>query len=202
MKALLVLSVGAARNWVALYTLGLPLEGREARRSEIDCDLWEQQHLAGYMREPPLGTAAEIVARTVLGMLCDITWRVQGGTSARPDRSAKVNDSLATRGLFVVALAIAASPIILGGSRIAGQGGGGAIWGSLVVLVGCVLLAGILLIRRNAMLGIRLTAAGAIGIAVLFFWMFFVVIPALVVVGVIVYYRARQTGWPRRAGTA
>lgn len=40
MNTALALTVGVARSWVALYTVRLPIDIREARRSEIDSDLW------------------------------------------------------------------------------------------------------------------------------------------------------------------
>ena len=115
------------------------------------------------------------------------------------DRSIEVNESLTTRGLFVLALTLAALPIIWGASRVGGEGGAGAAWGLATLLAGVVLLAGLLLIRRNPVLGLRLVAAGAIGVVVLWFWMFFIVIPAVAVIGIIAYRRARQTGWRRGA---
>lgn len=202
MNASIALAVGIVRTWVTLYTLGLPQKLRDARRLEIDCDLWEQRQLAGYTRELPLGTAAGIVVRAALGILSDITWRVEAGTSARRSRSIKMNDSITSRGWFILALALAAMPIIMGASRVAGAGGGGPIWGLAVVLAGLVLVAGMLTVQRNAVLGLRLAALGGVALALLLFWMFFIVVPALALVGFIVYKRARRTGWQRSAGAA
>ena len=113
-----------------------------------------------------------------------------------------MNESLTTRGLFILALTGATLPIIWGASRIASVGGAGVAWGLATLLAGVVLAAGILLIRRNPLLGLRLVAAGAIGVAVLWFWMFFIVVPVLSAIGAIAYYRARRTGWRRGAGIA
>ena len=118
------------------------------------------------------------------------------------EKSIKMNESLTTRGLFVFALAVAALPIIWGASRVGGEGGGGAAWGFATLLAGVVLAAGLLLISRNPVLGLRLVAAGAIGVAALLFWMFFIVIPVLSAIGAIAYFRARQTGWRRGPDTA
>ena len=109
-----------------------------------------------------------------------------------------MNESVTMRGLFILALAGAALPIIWGASRIAGVGGAGVAWGLATLLAGVVLAAGILLIRRNPVLGLGLVAAGAIGVAVLWFWMFFIVVPVLSAIGAIAYYRARRTGWRLR----
>ena len=97
MNGALALSVGMARSWVALYTLRLPLDIREARRSEIDSDLWEQQWLAARRGDPVFGTAIEVLARMLLGIISDITWRAQAAASARADRGKRMNEALYMR---------------------------------------------------------------------------------------------------------
>ena len=113
-----------------------------------------------------------------------------------------MNESLTMRGSFVLALALAALPIIWGASRVGGEGGGGAAWGLATLLAGVVLEAGLLLIRRNPVLGLRMVAAGSIGVVLLLFWMFFIVIPAVAIIGIVAYSRAKHAGWRRGAATA
>ncbi|MBI2914269.1 MAG: hypothetical protein HYY03_10170 [Chloroflexi bacterium] len=115
----MALAVGMTRSWVALYTLGLPRELREGRRMEINCDLWEQRQLAEFTREPPLGTAAEIAARAVLGMLSDITWRVQARASTRADRSLRMNKGFYMRAMVAAAVVLALSLILIGMAGVA-----------------------------------------------------------------------------------
>jgi phosphoribosylaminoimidazole-succinocarboxamide synthase len=86
-----LIAVGAVRTWVALYTLGLPRGVRDERRTEIDCDLYEQRLFARFEGEGALSTAGSISMRLVLGMLSDIMWRVQAGLLARSNRSTNVN---------------------------------------------------------------------------------------------------------------
>ena len=208
MNAAIALAVGMTRTWVALYTLGLPPEHRIARRLEIDCDLWEQRELAGYTGEPPLGTAAEIAARAVLGMLSDITWRVQARLSAHSDRRIKVNEPSYMRGLVAIGVVVALFLVVSGigaivdaivqGDLASGQAGFGAI----SVLAGTAVVAGLLTSRRNPMLGIGLVAAGAITLAAAWYWMLVITIPIGIAMVAIAFFRARQTGWPRGAGTA
>ena len=52
MSAALALAVGMTRSWVTLYTSGLPRELRDARRAEIDSDLWEHQRTAEFLDQP------------------------------------------------------------------------------------------------------------------------------------------------------
>src|SRR5436309_15195150 len=98
MNAALALSVGMARSWVALYTRGLASEVRDARRSEIDSDLWEQQCLAAPLGDPAFGTAIEVVTRMLHGIISDITWRAQAGAPTRAERSTQTCESPYRRG--------------------------------------------------------------------------------------------------------
>ena|GEM_PF-2070930 len=119
MNASLILCLGMVRNWVALYTFGLPRDLREGRRMEIDCDLWEQRQLAEHRREPPLGTAAEIAARALLGAISDITWRAQAGATARADRSIRMNEALYMRAMVGAGVVLALFLILSGIAGVA-----------------------------------------------------------------------------------
>jgi len=59
-------AAGVARWWTRVYTAGLPRHLREARRAEVESDLWES--LAD--GAPP----HHILARTALGLPDDLTW--------------------------------------------------------------------------------------------------------------------------------
>ena len=210
MKPAVALAVGMTRTWVALYTLGLAAELRIARRLEIDCDLWEQRQLAGYMRESPLRTAAEIVARTVLGTLSDITWRVQAGLSTRPERRIKVNESPTMRALVLVGLAVAAFPIVIGFLVAVGLNGETdsterTIFGPVQIVVGSAIVSGLLMSARRPVLGISLVAVGAITMWALWYWMLVITIPIGIALIAIAYFRGRTASrgiQPRGTGTA
>jgi hypothetical protein len=108
------LASALTRAWTAAYTSGLPADLREQRRAEIDCDLWEHQWLASRRGDPATGTAIEILARMLAGMLSDITWRAQASRPARGNRSTEMKGSwflpaFAVAGVGVVPL------LILGG---------------------------------------------------------------------------------------
>ena len=59
------------RGWVRLYTLGLPLETRNARRTELDSDLWEQTYAWGE-RGP---SSSGVLLRCLRGVPADLLWR-------------------------------------------------------------------------------------------------------------------------------
>jgi hypothetical protein len=64
-----------AHAWVMLYTRGLPVDRREARRDELTSDLWEHAH-----DTPSSGRAVLTVAilgRLLEGVPADIAWRVE-----------------------------------------------------------------------------------------------------------------------------
>jgi hypothetical protein len=64
---------------VRLYTAGLPTEVREARRAELESDLWEQEAGAAGCR--PTTTALHVLRRFMLGIPADLSWRQRRGGS-------------------------------------------------------------------------------------------------------------------------
>lgn len=73
-------AVRLVRVWTRAYTLGMPAPVRDARLSEIDCDLWECQHDPDRVPRP-----YEILTRLMLGVPHDLLWRFEhtDDTSAR-----------------------------------------------------------------------------------------------------------------------
>jgi hypothetical protein len=59
-------AVSVARWWTRLYTAGLPADLREARRLEVESDLWESVADGAPSRH--------ILARLALGVVDDLTW--------------------------------------------------------------------------------------------------------------------------------
>ena len=115
MKALLGFASAFTCAWVATYTWGLPGDVRAERREEIDCDLWHHQRLAARRGDSSLGTATEVLSRTLLGITSDITWRARAGTSARADRSIRMNGALNMVAVVAASVALALLFAILTG---------------------------------------------------------------------------------------
>jgi hypothetical protein len=61
-------AVSVTRWWTHMYTLGLPAELREARRAEIESDLWESLH------DPDI-PRVQILPRLAGGLVDDVCWR-------------------------------------------------------------------------------------------------------------------------------
>ena len=65
-------AIALARAWTKLYTWGLPVDYRDARREEIESDLWESVNdRAADRRTLPL----QIAARLIVGIPDDLGWR-------------------------------------------------------------------------------------------------------------------------------
>jgi hypothetical protein len=72
---LLPLVVAVARSWTRVYTRGLPSAHADARRAEIESDLWELQRDAE--RGRVWAPSAQVVGRLVLGAADDVSWRLE-----------------------------------------------------------------------------------------------------------------------------
>jgi len=71
------LAARLVRFWTRLYTIGLPARVRDARLSDIDCDLWECQHDPTRPARP-----FEILTRLLLGVPHDLMWRFEQPAAA------------------------------------------------------------------------------------------------------------------------
>jgi hypothetical protein len=71
--------IHVTRHWVRLYTAGLPPEIRDARRAELESDLWEQEHEAVAPNGQPAKAAMQVLHRLARGMPADLLWRQQQG---------------------------------------------------------------------------------------------------------------------------
>jgi putative membrane protein len=67
---MMTLAATLTRRWVRLYTAGLSPEVRDARRAEIESDLWENSSDSEETRRQVLG-------RLLLGMPADLSWRLE-----------------------------------------------------------------------------------------------------------------------------
>ena len=85
-------AVRVARWWTRCYTAALPGDVRDARRAEVESDLWESMADGG--------AARHILARLALGILDDLTWSMtRMDTSTR----AATGWSLGTLATFALA---------------------------------------------------------------------------------------------------
>jgi hypothetical protein len=91
------------RGWVDLYTRGLPAELRDARRDEVDDDLWCEHEEAVATGRSGRAFGADLILRLLFGMPADISWRLtyRGHAAAS---SVEISPAMNTRTLGVLAL--------------------------------------------------------------------------------------------------
>jgi hypothetical protein len=71
------IAAGVVRAWTRAYTAGAASEIRDARRAEIESDLWEHVRAGADAAAEPRAIAGQVLARCLLGVGADLSWRVQ-----------------------------------------------------------------------------------------------------------------------------
>jgi hypothetical protein len=123
------------RGWAGLYTRGLPAQLRDARRDEVDDDLWCQHEEAAALGRPARSLGAEMFLRLLLGMPADISWRLADHANAPV--SLERRSSMGTR--IVGLLTIVAVLLLMSGMFLSSLVGEDALWawgGALVIAYG------------------------------------------------------------------
>jgi hypothetical protein len=77
MTATLAGALGLVRGWTRLYTSRLAPALRDARRAEIESDLWEFHEDARRRGATPTGIAVHMLLRLLLGIRHDLLWRAE-----------------------------------------------------------------------------------------------------------------------------
>ena len=96
-------AAGLVRRWVRFYTRGLAPELRDARREEIDADLWFHLEEGVLIGRSARATNLEILVRWVAGIPADLRWRFEhrGDGGHEMARLATAVRSLGIGGLLV-----------------------------------------------------------------------------------------------------
>jgi hypothetical protein len=103
------LAAAVVRAWTQVYTWGLARSARDARREEIESDLWESVHDPDVDRET---LALQIWARLLAGVFDDVRWRAAQVIDFGP-YAWRVAASLALALLLGLWLVRAATPPVL-----------------------------------------------------------------------------------------
>ena len=194
------------RGWVRMYTLGLPIETRSARRTEIDADVWDQTHAWDLHGPSTPGGPSSVLLRCLRGMPADLLWRFAEAPTHRNStegRSAMqtftMRSSIGRATIILTALLVVATITFTvvhqiersNGTQIINQGLLDALRYSLLA-VGLVLtVSGFGLIRRAPWLGAVLAVGGSWTSALIVFWLIW---PLFVAAGVSVF----AIRWARR----
>lgn len=179
-------AAGLVSLWIRLYTVGLPLELKLDRRTELASDLWEHAHDE---RSDGPSLSAEIVARSLLGIPADLAWRIERSRLARAPgglvsmllavltRGESVGRWIGRRGLpgFATAVATLAGligvlVIVTAPTNNSGTPTANLVWWGSVILIAAIAVGtGSRLIDRRPRLGGSLIVAGS-AVLGLFLW--------------------------------
>lgn len=197
------------RRWVDVYTRGMATELRDARRAEIESDLWAQSEEADMLGRAPLSVGIEMVTRLALGIPADILWR-QSHRRANDDSSMKevtVREPISHRALTVFGVVWAGLFVVLASiglvaiQRNANADPAGDVWiasvMALTIIVGAAIaLIGLLRVGRTPIAGRAMALAGAaiagLTTLILLYWMWVVAIVLALPLAIIGVVRARQ----------
>jgi TonB family protein len=105
---LLRLANAAVRLWTRVYTWRVPPPMRDARREEIESDLWESEH--DQALDGRLGLSLRVFARLLIGIPDDLGWRVEQVRTM--ERSMRFRIALlgGVAGVLALWLAVTSSP--------------------------------------------------------------------------------------------
>ncbi|MDO9398242.1 MAG: hypothetical protein Q7T71_16980 [Herbiconiux sp.] len=159
-------AVALALWWCALYTRDVDGRISEARRSELESDLFEQGRWSAESGMRPARAAALVVGRSLRGMIADLLWRRTALSETWGDhypswaRARRVDGVAAAVGVLAAACVTAWGSFVLLRAVVAAASGEIA-WGSptfiaLVAYTGAAACGTVLLLRR------RTRALGAI----------------------------------------
>jgi hypothetical protein len=160
------------RAWVRAYTRGIPADVRDARRAELESDLWEHRATSRHAGVSERATSFSIAARALAGAPADLAWRhTTRGAVMRTQTT-----TVSRRGWLGITADIMATTMgafaTLGGIAAAIDDGDSAGFGILFALAGVALLTGAYLRTRRPAAGLALVIAGALTWSFIFSWLF------------------------------
>lgn len=190
-----------ATHWTALYTRNLPDDLRGRRRGEIASDLWEHEQAALAAGERPVAVATDILLRVVRGMAADVVWRWstlrgRGAGSALPGRLVDMVNRIVIAASVAVTAFLGVFFLVNGYSIGFGAGGDQGelypLYGSVEMVSGILLLAGVVIGPRRPRLAVGAIAVGAVAISVTHVWMLVLNVPATVAIVAAAVWRMRS----------
>jgi hypothetical protein len=106
------LAAALVRAWTHAYTWRLEPAVRDARRAEIESDLWEFQHDPERDRH----RAAHVLARLVIGIPDDLSWRAEHASTRRTPQRASLRIVAWTVATVILAAALWILPLMSTGT--------------------------------------------------------------------------------------
>jgi hypothetical protein len=194
------------RRWVELYTRGLAAELRDARRAEIESDLWAQAEEAENVGRGSSSVEVEMLTRLALGMPADIGWRRshRRGSVAANRKEIALREPRSHQVLTVIGVALTALDLVLAALGLVNIQGDSdpadvlvASAKAVAMMSGLALaLVGLLFVSRSPAAGRKMVIAGSAVAGGMFLillpWMWIAGLPLILPIFVIGVVRARQ----------
>ena len=108
MTRVMAFVAACVRCWTRIYTWGLPSAVRDARRDEIESDLWESSHDPGITRAE---LTIQMVTRVTFGMVDDLAWRFAQVTRTRHS-TVRVMTAAAVIGMLLLSAALLTPDVV------------------------------------------------------------------------------------------
>jgi hypothetical protein len=189
------------RQWVRLYTRGLPAEAIERRRDEIEADLADEASDATFDGLAISRIRWQRATRLVGGIPADVAWRFETARDARSGRSDHMHASRRD-----VAWALLGTMLglvfVWGGLTTSVQPNWQAAreFGLLIAFAGGLGVVASLVTLVRPVLGGRATVASAVGLTLAWMlvmpWAWFVMLPATIPLGWVGARRFRRPAAP------
>ena len=170
--------VAMTEAWIRVYTAGLPVTSRDARRAELASDLFEHRRAALVAARP---FAGELALRWLLGIPADLAWRVENARLAGQLLGlllavvSRLVNSLrwtVNRGLPGVTVGLAGIYLLFGGILFAtlgfegNQPQGERAWAAIFLVGSSIaIIGGLRLAVRHRAWGMLLLLLGAVPLA-------------------------------------
>lgn len=183
----------AVRAWVGWYTRSLPEGVRDARRAELDSDLWEHASDATRLGSPDLLVALEMLERLLAGIPSDLSWRrmhlsvAEAATADGKERA--MPESVAWHWWTVLAGLFGLWNLFLVSSFLGIDGAHEPPWLLIgIAAAGATLLLGGLWLRRRARVAgdLSMVAGAALGYASAFWLVPLILVSAAIAVAAMV----------------
>jgi hypothetical protein len=199
MSLWLRVAIAGTESWCKAYTRGLPAPLRQARRDELESDMWEQRSYAQMVGEKPPDTGFSILVRFIAGIPSDVIWRQSAmkGLAVAPRPGLVRRDNKMFAKMFVafstaVALLLGGFMLFTGVGRFLGHGADALGWGLVPVVGGALLLASVAVARRSPRKATIMVAVAALALAGTYYWLIPIGLPITIILIAGAVIRAKE----------
>lgn len=175
-------------SWVLLYTAGLTDAQKFRRRTEVECDMYEQQAFDLERGASGPAIAVTIASRMARGAAADVLWRMEAGRAGEASARGGGNPPLPWFTMWFVSLVIIAAGVATTQAEFLGSG---RLMLAILAGAGAGMLWLGLYLATHRIAGPLCIGMGSLGIILGFWWTVFVPVAA-VLAGICALRRARR----------